>query len=244
MTGPKIPPRLAGLTGLVDARAPGAIHRPLRPLPVRPKPGDRQKVIVATSAGPLVAAAGRSGLSALKREGDGATPVGRFHPIALLFRPSRVGWRAATLPHRAIGPRDAWSDDPRDVRYNTFRQLPFHGSHEALIRADHLYDIIVVLDHNQRPRVRGAGSAVFVHVARPDLAPTAGCLAFEARDWRRGRLHLTLRAPLLIGVDPRPCRALRRSGWRPLRRGCFRRAAGKRRTATKAGANHRRRRRR
>ena len=47
---------------------------------------------------------------------------------------------------------------------------------------DRLYDIIIEIDHNTRPRIAGLGSAVFIHVARPGFAPTAGCVALRPRD--------------------------------------------------------------
>jgi L,D-peptidoglycan transpeptidase YkuD (ErfK/YbiS/YcfS/YnhG family) len=53
-----------------------------------------------------------------------------------------------------------------------------------LQRKDHLYDLIVEIDHNTRPRVAGRGSAVFIHLARHDFSPTAGCVAL-AGGWLR-----------------------------------------------------------
>ena len=42
-------------------------------------------------------------------------------------------------------------------------------------------DVIVVLGHNDAPVVPGAGSAIFLHLARDDFSPTQGCVAL-ARD--------------------------------------------------------------
>jgi L,D-peptidoglycan transpeptidase YkuD (ErfK/YbiS/YcfS/YnhG family) len=81
------------------------------------------------------------------------------------------------LPTRPIGKSDGWCDDPNDVAYNRAVTLPYAGRHERLWRDDHLYDIVVVLDHNTDPVVRGAGSAVFLHLARENFAPTEGCVA-------------------------------------------------------------------
>ncbi|MEM9681989.1 MAG: L,D-transpeptidase family protein, partial [Pseudomonadota bacterium] len=62
--------------------------------------------------------------------------------------------------------------------------LPYDARHETLWREDHVYDVIVVLGHNDDPVVPGLGSAVFMHVARPGYAPTEGCVALELDDLR------------------------------------------------------------
>jgi L,D-peptidoglycan transpeptidase YkuD (ErfK/YbiS/YcfS/YnhG family) len=89
------------------------------------------------------------------------------------------------LPVRRIGPGDAWCEDPDDRRYNRPVRLAAKTPGDRLWRADHLYDLVIELDHNVRPRVAGRGSAVFVHVARPGLRPTAGCVALPAPVLRR-----------------------------------------------------------
>ena len=89
------------------------------------------------------------------------------------------------LPVRRIGPADAWSENPADRLYNRpFRRQDGQAG-DRLRRDDNLYDLIVEIDHNRRPRVRGRGSAVFVHVARPGFRPTAGCVALEISALRR-----------------------------------------------------------
>jgi L,D-peptidoglycan transpeptidase YkuD (ErfK/YbiS/YcfS/YnhG family) len=129
----------------------------------------------------LSCAIGRGGIVAEKREGDGATPAGRFLLRRLLYRADRVGRPATALPAAPIGPRDGWCDDPADPLYNRPVQLPYPGRHEALWRQDGLYDLLVVLGHNDDPVRPGLGSAVFLHVAAPDWTPTEGCVAL-ARD--------------------------------------------------------------
>jgi L,D-peptidoglycan transpeptidase YkuD (ErfK/YbiS/YcfS/YnhG family) len=130
-------------------------------------------------------ALGRSGIRPDKREGDGATPRGGFHPLRVWWRADR-GLRPRTLlPTRRIGPADAWCDDPSDRRYNRPIRLADGQAGDRLWRADHLYDLIIELDHNVRPRIAGRGSAIFVHVARPGLHPTAGCVALPAASLRR-----------------------------------------------------------
>ncbi|WP_119302537.1 L,D-transpeptidase family protein [Dongia deserti] len=127
-------------------------------------------------------ALGRSGLIANKREGDGGTPIGRFPFRRLLYRADRVPHIETRLPARHIEPADGWCDDPASPDYNRMVHLPHPARHEELWRDDHLYDLIVVIGHNDDPIVPGAGSAVFVHVARDDWGPTAGCIAFRRED--------------------------------------------------------------
>jgi len=125
------------------------------------------------------AALGRGGIKADKREGDGATPAGRFHPVRLWWRADRLPRPQTPLPIRAIGRNDAWCEDPTDRRYNRAFHRSANEPGDRLRRADNLYDLIVEIDHNSRPRAAGRGSAVFIHVARPGFAPTAGCVALD-----------------------------------------------------------------
>jgi L,D-peptidoglycan transpeptidase YkuD (ErfK/YbiS/YcfS/YnhG family) len=130
----------------------------------------------------LRCAVGRSGVRASKREGDGATPRGRFALGAVLYNPS-TGRRPVTpLPVRVIGKSDGWCDAAADRNYNRPVHLPYAASAERLWRDDGLYDLVVVVDYNIRPRRRGLGSAIFLHVAQPGLQPTEGCVALPRRD--------------------------------------------------------------
>lgn len=127
-------------------------------------------------------ALGRSGIRADKREGDGATPVGAFALRRVLYRPDRVAPPETALPVTAIQPADGWCDDAADAAYNRPVTLPHPASHEEMWRADGLYDVVVVIGHNDDPIVPGMGSAVFMHVAKPDYEPTAGCVALALPD--------------------------------------------------------------
>ncbi len=125
----------------------------------------------------LPCALGRSGRSFTKREGDGATPSGTWEVVEVLYRADRVQRPRTALPVRALKPDDGWCDAVGDRNYNRWIRHPYPASAERLWREDDLYDVIVVLDHNRRPRVQGAGSAIFMHVARPGYRPTEGCVA-------------------------------------------------------------------
>lgn len=120
---------------------------------------------------------GRGGLTANKREGDGATPRGTHRIVGLLYRPDRMArptdW---AVP---IGPSDLWSDDPRHEDYNLMVRAPYPHSHERLRRADPLYDLVLITDWNWPQAVPGRGSAIFLHQWRRPHYPTEGCIAFR-----------------------------------------------------------------
>ncbi len=127
-------------------------------------------------------ALGKGGLTSNKREGDGATPIGRFTARELLFRRDRVASPKTGLASRAINVDAGWSDDPADPEYNRQVRRPHRFSHEILYREDGLYDLIVPLGYNDAPPVSGLGSAIFLHVARNDYEPTEGCVAVDRAD--------------------------------------------------------------
>jgi L,D-peptidoglycan transpeptidase YkuD (ErfK/YbiS/YcfS/YnhG family) len=118
----------------------------------------------------------------LKREGDGTTPIGRFVMRQVLYRADRGFRPRSSLPLRAIRSYDGWCEDPRDPNYNRLVKLTPRDTSDRLTRDDHLYDLIVVLGYNDVPRVRGRGSAIFVHLAREGYTPTAGCIGLSRHD--------------------------------------------------------------
>jgi L,D-peptidoglycan transpeptidase YkuD (ErfK/YbiS/YcfS/YnhG family) len=154
-------------------------------LRVRVRPGSRSRGVLL--AGPLAipVVLGRSGVLANKYEGDGATPRGRFRLVRLWWRADRHLRPRTLLPVSRITSDLAWCENTNDRRYNR----PFRRSAgepgDRLWRDDRLYDYVIEIDHNTRPRVAGRGSAVFIHVARPDRSPTAGCVALRARELER-----------------------------------------------------------
>jgi L,D-peptidoglycan transpeptidase YkuD (ErfK/YbiS/YcfS/YnhG family) len=125
---------------------------------------------------------GRSGVSHDKHEGDGATPAGSFPLHRLLYRPDKMSAPATMLPSGPLTPTDGWCDDPADPAYNEMVQLPYPASHEELWRRDEVYDVLVVIGYNDTPVVRGRGSAIFLHVARPGMTGTDGCVGLLMPD--------------------------------------------------------------
>lgn len=123
------------------------------------------------------AALGRGGVRIHKEEGDGATPAGLLTLRRVLFRADRLRPPRCAVPREPLAPEDGWCDDRHDGAYNRQIRLPHDARHEELWRHDPLYDVIGVLGWNDAPVVRGLGSAIFLHLCRPDFAPTDGCIA-------------------------------------------------------------------
>ena len=149
------------------------------------------------------AAIGKGGRVPHKQEGDDGTPIAILPLRRVLYRADRVPRPRCAVPVMPLAPHDGWCDDPVDRAYNTPVRLPHDARHEALWRDDGVYDVIGVLGWNDAPVVRGAGSAIFLHLARPDYAPTEGCIALARPD-----LFAMLEAGL-TAIEVEPPAALR-----------------------------------
>jgi L,D-peptidoglycan transpeptidase YkuD (ErfK/YbiS/YcfS/YnhG family) len=165
---------------------------------VRRKPGDPRRGWLIAGALALPVALGRGGIKANKREGDGSTPRGAFRLKRLWWRADRHPRPDTVLPARRIGLIDAWCEDPADRRYNQPIKMPMQAKGDRLARKDNLYDFIIEIDHNTRPRVSRRGSAVFIHAARERFAPTAGCVALELNALRRLLPRLGPRTKIVV----------------------------------------------
>jgi len=148
-------------------------------------PGGRSRGILRGLGAAIPVALGRAGIKANKREGDGGTPRGKFRLLRLWWRGDRMPPPRTALPLRRIRRDDAWCENASDRRYNRPLRLAPEAAGDRLWRDDHLYDLVIELDHNTRPRVAGRGSAVFVHLARDGFLATAGCVALRGGDLRR-----------------------------------------------------------
>lgn len=120
---------------------------------------------------------GRGGVRSDKHEGDGATPAGNHRIVGLYWRPDRLARPAPWAQPIRLG--DLWSDDPNAPEYNRLVRAPYMASHEAMRRADPLYDLVLVTDWNWPNARPGMGSCIFLHQWRRKGFPTAGCIAFR-----------------------------------------------------------------
>jgi L,D-peptidoglycan transpeptidase YkuD (ErfK/YbiS/YcfS/YnhG family) len=173
--------------------------RPLSAIRIMAAAGNPQRGWLLAGGQTIPVAIGRGGILANKREGDGGTPKG-------IFRPRQVWWRAdrhhrprTFLPARAIAPNDAWCEDPASRHYNRSVRLDREQGGDRLKRDDHLYDFIIEINHNTAPRIAGRGSAVFLHLARPDFSPTAGCVTMTKPAMLRLLQHLGPETKIVIG---------------------------------------------
>jgi L,D-peptidoglycan transpeptidase YkuD (ErfK/YbiS/YcfS/YnhG family) len=164
-------------------------HATFARLSVNPRVGNPAQGWLTVGPVAIPVALGRTGIRANKREGDGGTPRGEFRLLRLWWRADRHPRPRTLLPVRRITREIAWCEEPHDRRYNRPFRRAADATGDRLWRDDRLYDFIIEIDHNTRPRVAGRGSAVFIHVARPGFRPTAGCvaLALPRLRWLLGR---------------------------------------------------------
>lgn len=132
-----------------------------------------------------VCAVGKNGFAAdknAKREGDGKTPIGSFFLRECWYRADKMAAPKTSLPLKIIHENDGWCDDPASPDYNKHILLPYHFSHEKLWREDNIYDLIIPIGYNDEAVESGNGSAIFMHIAKPDYTGTEGCVALAKND--------------------------------------------------------------
>ena len=125
---------------------------------------------------------GKNGRTHFKREGDGKSPVGRWKLGQLFYRPDKS---LHVCGGKRLKTTDGWCDATGHRLYNRPVTLPFDASHEEMWRKDEAYDLVCLTSHNQRPRVQGLGSAIFLHVWRAGATGTEGCVALKRSDLRK-----------------------------------------------------------
>jgi L,D-peptidoglycan transpeptidase YkuD (ErfK/YbiS/YcfS/YnhG family) len=174
-------------------------NRPFFAIRIRAASSDPRRGWLTAGGLTVPVALGRGGIKANKREGDGGTPKGTFRPRKLWWRADRHPRPRTFLSVRAIGPEDAWCEDPSSRHYNMPVRLDRSGVGDRLRRGDQLYDFVVEIDHNSAPRIKGRGSAVFLHLARENFAPTAGCVSMTKSAMLRLLQRLGPRTKIVIG---------------------------------------------
>src|ERR1700736_626355 len=173
--------------------------RPLSAIRVQRAAGNPRRGWLTADGWTVPVALGRGGILANKREGDGGTPKGAFHPLQLWWRADRHPRPRTFLPVRPIRPEDAWCEDPHDRHYNQPMRLRRCLARAPLHRDDHLYDFIVEIDHNSAPRIAGRGSAVFLHLARTNFSATAGCVSMTQSAMLRLLRRMGPQTRIIIG---------------------------------------------
>ena len=124
-------------------------------------------------------ALGKSGVGKKKIEGDNITPQGIYKIIKIYYRKDRIKKISSKFKLIKIKKNRGWCDDPKSNKYNQLINLPSDFNHEKLYRRDSVYDLILILNYNMNPIVKGKGSGIFIHISKKNYKKTAGCIALK-----------------------------------------------------------------
>ncbi len=127
-------------------------------------------------------ALGKAGIGKKKIEGDNITPKGNFRIVKVYYREDKIKKIHTKFKLIKIKKNMGWCSDPSSKKYNQQIKLPTKFNHEKLYRKDSLYDIILFISYNINPIIKNKGSAIFIHIAKKNYNPTAGCIALKKRD--------------------------------------------------------------
>jgi len=127
-------------------------------------------------------AIGKRGITVKKLEGDYKTPSGHFNFNTIFYRKDRVPAIKANLRKIVIKKNMGWCDDPKSKFYNSLIEFPFSFGAEKLWLNENIYDVIAVINYNMKPVIKKKGSAIFLHIAKKNYAPTKGCIAISKKD--------------------------------------------------------------
>lgn len=130
----------------------------------------------------VTAVIGKKGVGKAK-EGDAKTPKGTF------LLGTSFGWGSAPsgmkYPFRKATKFDYWIDDVKSKDYNkwvTYKGNP-SKKWQSFERLTHeLYKYAVVIRYNDRPIVKGKGSAIFLHMKKTNTKYTLGCVAISEKE--------------------------------------------------------------
>ena len=143
-------------------------------------------------------ALGKAGIGKKNIEGDNITPKGTYRIIQIYYRKDRVKKISSSFKLNKITKSMGWCDDPSSKKYNQLIRLPTKCSHEKLYQKNNIYDLLLVIDYNMNPVVINKGSAIFIHVAKKNYKPTAGCISLKKRDILKLIKILKLNTKILI----------------------------------------------
>ena len=143
-------------------------------------------------------AIGKAGIRKKKKEGDNITPKGIYKIVKIYYRDDRIKKISSKFKLIKITKKMGWCDDPKSKKYNRLIKLPNKYSHEKLYKKNNTYDLLLVLDYNMKPIVKNKGSAIFIHVAKRNYKPTAGCIALKKKDLLKLTKIIKLSTKILI----------------------------------------------
>ena len=126
---------------------------------------------------------GKSGKTNSKKEGDLATPIGTFGIGALYYRKDRIKLPRCKLVKKIIKKNMGWCDDVKSKFYNKEISFPFKYNAEKLYRKNNIYDLVINIKYNQKPIIKGKGSAIFLHITNKKYKSTKGCIAIKKNDF-------------------------------------------------------------
>ena len=124
-------------------------------------------------------ALGKAGIGRKLKEGDKITPKGIFKIIKVYYRADKIKKLITNFKKIKIKRDMGWCDDSKSFAYNRQIKLPSKFGHEKLYRTDNIYNLIAVLNYNIDPTIKKKGSAIFIHIAKNNYRPTAGCIALK-----------------------------------------------------------------
>ena len=127
-------------------------------------------------------AIGKAGIRKKKKEGDNITPKGIYKIVKIYYRDDRIKKISSKFKLIKITKKMGWCDDPKSEKYNQLIKLPNKYSHEKLYKKNNTYDLLLVLDYNMKPIIKNKGSAIFMHIAKKNYRPTAGCVTLKKND--------------------------------------------------------------
>ena len=122
---------------------------------------------------------GKGGTKKKNKEGDNITPVGIYRILNIYYRQDRVKKIKTPVKKIKINKKMGWCNDVCSQYYNKLIKLPSKHNYEALFRKDNLYDIVVIINYNINPIIKGKGSAIFIHVAKRKYEKTEGCIGLK-----------------------------------------------------------------
>ena len=126
---------------------------------------------------------GKNGFTKKKIEGDGKTPIGKFSLGDLYYRKDKKRKPNTKLKIIKIKKNMGWCDDIKSKKkYNKLINVSQKVRHEKLYRKDHKYDLMIVINYNNKKTKLGKGSAIFLHLTK-NYRPTAGCIALKKKDF-------------------------------------------------------------